>query len=119
VVQSVAAGQMKAYGITSKAASPQFPGVASFVDALGPKLEIFYWHALFAPAGTPKGVIDKLSGVLLAVLDDPAIIKAWAETGVAPFGKDQRTPQAAQKLMQNEIARWSQVVRENNIKPAE
>ena len=119
VVQSVAAGQMKAYGITSKAASPQFPGVASFVDALGPKLEIFYWHALFAPAGTPKGVIDKLSGVLLAVLDDPAIIKAWAETGVAPFGKDQRTPQAAQKLMQNEIARWSQVVRENNIQPAD
>jgi tripartite-type tricarboxylate transporter receptor subunit TctC len=119
VVQSVATGQMKAYGITSKAASPQFPKVASFVDALGPKLEILYWHALFAPAGTPKGVVDKLSAVLLGVLDDPAVIKAWSETGVAPFAKDQRSPQAAQKLMRSEVARWSQVVRENNIQPAE
>jgi len=119
VVQTVANGQMKAYGITTKAASPQFPGVASFVDALGPKLEIFYWHALFAPGGTPKGVIDKLSAVLLGVLDDPAIVKAWAETGVTPFAKDQRSPQAAQALLQSEIARWSQVVRENNIQPSE
>jgi tripartite-type tricarboxylate transporter receptor subunit TctC len=119
VVQTVAGGQMKAYGITSKSTSPQFPGVASFVDALGPKLEILYWHALFVPAGTPKDVIDKLSGVLLAVLDDPTVIKAWAETGVAPFGKDQRSPQAAQQLMRSEIARWSQVVRDNNIQPSE
>jgi len=49
VVQTVANGQMKAFGITSKTASPQFPHVASFVDALGPKLEILYWHALFVP----------------------------------------------------------------------
>ncbi|MBX9778364.1 MAG: hypothetical protein K2Y71_28655 [Xanthobacteraceae bacterium] len=119
VVQSVANGSMKAYGITAKATSPQFPKVASFVDALGPKLEILYWHALFVPAGTPQGVIDKLSGVLLGVLDDPAVIKAWAETGVAPFAKDQRSPKAAQALMQSEVARWSQVVRENNIQPSE
>jgi tripartite-type tricarboxylate transporter receptor subunit TctC len=119
VVQTVANGQMKAYGITMKAASPQFPKVASFVDALGPKLEIFYWHALFAPGGTPKGVIDKLNAVVQGVMSDPAIVKAWADTGVTPFPKDQRSPQAAQALLQSEIARWSQVVRENNIKPAE
>ncbi len=119
VVQTVASGQMKAYGITSKATSPQFPGVASFVDALGPKLEILYWHALFVPAGTPKPIIDKLSAVLLDVMDDPAIVKAWAETGVAPFAKDQRSPQAAQALMHSEVVRWSQVVRDNNIQPSE
>jgi tripartite-type tricarboxylate transporter receptor subunit TctC len=64
-------------------------------------------------------VVDKLSAVLLGVLDDPAVIKAWSETGVAPFAKDQRSPQAAQKLMRSEVARWSQVVRDNNIQPAE
>jgi tripartite-type tricarboxylate transporter receptor subunit TctC len=119
VVQMVANGQIKAFGITSKATSPQFPNVASFVDALGPKLEILYWHALFVPAGTPKPVIDRLNAVLLSVMDDPAILKAWAETGVTPFGKDQRSPQAAQALLQSEIARWGQVVRDNNIQPSE
>jgi len=119
VVQTVASGQMKAFGITSKTASPQFPGVASFVDALGPKLEILYWHALFVPAGTPTPIVDRLSAVLLGVMDDPAVVKAWAETGVAPFGKDQRSPQAAQKLLRSEIERWGQVVRDNNIQPSE
>jgi tripartite-type tricarboxylate transporter receptor subunit TctC len=119
VVQTVANGQMKAFGITSKAASPQFPKVASFVDALGPKLEIFYWHALFVPAGTPQVAIDKLSAVVRQVMDDPAIVRAWADTGVTPFGRDQRSPQAARALLQGEIARWSQVVRDNNIQPSE
>lgn len=50
-------------------------------------------------------------------MDDPAILKAWADTGVAPYGRDQRPPQAAQRLLRSEIERWSQVVRENNIQP--
>lgn len=119
VAQMVASGQIKAFGITSKATSPQFPKAASFVEALGPKLEILYWHALFAPAGTPQPVIDRLNGVLREVMDDPAIVKSWAETGVAPFGSDQRSPQAAQALLHSEIVRWGQVVRENNIQPSE
>ncbi len=69
------------------------------------------------PAGTPAAAIEKLSAVLQQVMDDPAIIKAWADTGVAPYAKDQRSPQAAQTLLRNEIARWSQVVRENDIQP--
>ena len=119
VVQTVANGQMKAFGITSKTTSPQFPKAASFVEALGPKFEILYWHALFVPAGTPKPVIDRLSAVLLEAIDDPALLRSWAETGVAPFGKDQRSPQAAQALLHSEIVRWSQVVRDNNIQPSE
>jgi tripartite-type tricarboxylate transporter receptor subunit TctC len=117
VVQQITAGQIKAYGITAKDKSALLPDVASFVQELGPKLEILYWHALFAPAGTPKATIDKLNAVLQQVMDDPAIVKAWAETGVAPYPKEQRSPQAAQALLHAEIARWEQVVRENDIQP--
>jgi tripartite-type tricarboxylate transporter receptor subunit TctC len=119
VVQQVASGDMKGYGITAKEKSPLFPKAESFVQELGPKLEILYWHALFVPAGTPKAIVDKLNGVLQGVMDDSAIMKSWADTGVAPYPKDQRSPQAAQALLRSEIARWSQVVRENDLKPAE
>ena len=115
VVQQVAAGQIKAYGITAKQESPLFPKVSSFVKELGPKLEILYWHALFAPAGTPSPVIDRLNAVLQQVAEDPAIVKAWAETGVAPYPKDERSPQAARALLHSEIARWGQVARDNDI----
>jgi tripartite-type tricarboxylate transporter receptor subunit TctC len=119
VVQQVASGDIKSYGITARQKSPHFPNAASFVEALGPKLEILYWHALFAPAGTPKPIIDKLNAVLQGVMDDPAIAKSWADSGVVPYPKDQRSPQAAQALLHSEIMRWGQVVRDNDIKPSE
>ena len=115
VVQMVRAGQLKGFGITAKEPSPQFPGVSSIVQVLGPKLEISYWHALFAPTGTPRPIIDKLNAVLQGVMDDPAIVKAWADTGVAPYPMAQRSPQAAQALLHSEIVRWGEVVRANNI----
>ena len=119
VVQQVANGDIKGYGITAKEKSPLFPKADSFVQELGPKLEILYWHALFAPAGTPQPIVDKLNAVLQGVMDDPAIVKSWADTGVAAYPKEQRSPQAAQALLRGEIARWGQVVRDNDIKPAE
>ena len=115
VLGNVTAGQIKAYAITAQQPSPLFPTAASLVQALGPKLEITYWHAMFAPAGTPAPIIDKVNAILQTVLEDPAILKNWSETGTAPFPKEQRTPQAAQALFHNEIARWGEVVRENHI----
>ena len=49
------------------------------------------------------------------IMADPAIVKSWADTGVAPYPKDQRSPAAARALLKSEIARWGQVVRDNNI----
>jgi len=115
VVQQVAGGQMKAYGITARQPSAQFPGVESFVQALGPKLEILYWHALFAPAGTPETIVEKLNAVLQAIMSDPAMLKLWADSGVSPYPKEQRSGAAARVLLTSEIARWGQVVRDNNI----
>ena len=62
-------------------------------------------------------MIDRPNVVLQQVEDDPAVGKAWAATGVVPYPKDQRSPQAAQALLHSEIARWAQVVRENDIQP--
>ena len=115
VVKLVQAGSIKAYGITDRASYPQFPGVASFVTDVSPKLEIFYCHALFAPAATPKAALDKLNGVLQAVADDPAIAKGWEATGVSTYPKDERSPEAAHKLFKDEVARWRDVIRDNNI----
>jgi tripartite-type tricarboxylate transporter receptor subunit TctC len=117
VLGQVTSGQIKAYGITSKQTSPLFPTADSLVKEFGPKLAITYWHALFAPAGTPQQIVDKLNAVLQSAADDPLMVKTWAESGVTPYARDQRSPQAAQALLRGEIARWAQVVRDNNIPP--
>jgi tripartite-type tricarboxylate transporter receptor subunit TctC len=115
VVQQVANGEVKAYGITAKERSPHFPNVPSFVAELGPKLEILYWHALFAPAGTPDAIVDKINATVREIIADPAVLKNWEETGVAPYTKDQQTVAAAKAMLSSEIKRWGQVVKDNNI----
>ena len=115
----VASGQLKAYGVTAKETYPQFRGAVALAAELGPKLEIYYWHALFAPAGTPAAVIDRLNAVVQAMLDDAALMKSWADTGVTPYAGSERSPQGAQALFKSEIARWGEVVRENKIQPVD
>jgi tripartite-type tricarboxylate transporter receptor subunit TctC len=115
LVQQVAAGQLKAYGVTSKEGLPEFPGVESFVTMFGPKLDFVYWQALFAPAGTPDTVINTLNHALQETVSDPAIVKIWAASDVSAFPPDQLSPEAARALLKSEIARWGQVIRDNDI----
>ena len=115
VVGQFASGEVKVFGITSKASSPQFPGVPSFVAAYGPKLHIDFWQIMLAPAGVPKPVVDAIDGALQEALADPDILKAWAASGVEPYPKDLQKPDGAAKYLKSEIERWGQVVRDNKI----
>lgn len=114
VVQQVKAGEMKAYGVTAAEEAPQLP-VESFVKQFSPKLEILYWHALFAPAGTAEAIVNKLNATLEEIVSDPAIIRAWEDAGVTPYPKDKRSSAVARTMLKSEIARWTQVIRDNNI----
>jgi len=115
VAPHVAAGKLKAYAITSKEKSPQLPTAESLVDAFGPKFEIVYWQAMFAPTGTPPEVVKKLNAALQDAVSDPEIIKTWADQGFTPFPKDQRSLEAASAMMKSETERWGQIIRDNNI----
>jgi tripartite-type tricarboxylate transporter receptor subunit TctC len=115
VVGQFASGDVKVFGITSKETSPQFPGVASFVRAYGPKLDIAFWQIMLAPAGTPKPIIDALDAALQEALADPEILRIWAASGMTPYPKAQRTPAGAAAYLSSEIKRWGDVVRDNHI----
>jgi putative tricarboxylic transport membrane protein len=116
LLPQVKAGNMKAYGVTSKEALPELPNASSFVTLFGPKLRIYYWQALFAPAGTPMPVLAKLNAAVANMLEDPAILNLWAKEGVSAFPKDQRSIEAAEIFFSSEITRWGKLIRENNIK---
>jgi tripartite-type tricarboxylate transporter receptor subunit TctC len=115
VVQQVATGKLKAYGVTAKEKLPEIPSAESFVTVFGPKLDVLYWQALFAPAGTPDAVITTLNSALQQAVADPTIVANWAAQDVIAFPKDQRSPAAASALLQSEITRWGQVIRDNDI----
>jgi tripartite-type tricarboxylate transporter receptor subunit TctC len=115
VVQQVATGALKAYGVTSKEKLREFPTADSFPVMFGPKLDVVYWQAMFAPAGTPDSIIGALNKALQNAVSDSALVKIWTAEDVSVFPSDQRSPAAASALLHSEIDRWGQVIRDNNI----
>ena len=116
IVPQVTAGKLKAYGITSKDKDPKLPTAESLVSALGPKFDIVYWQALFAPAATPEPVIKTLNAAMQEAVSDPGLLKRWETEGFDAFPKAQLSVDAARKFMHSEIGRWGEVIRDNDVK---
>lgn len=115
VIEVINSGLIKAFGVTARQPLPQLPQVPSMVGAISPKLEILYWHALLVSSGTPKPIVDKLNATMRDIMDEPALLKTWAESSVTAYPKEQRTLEAAGKIMHSEVERWGEVVRANKI----
>jgi tripartite-type tricarboxylate transporter receptor subunit TctC len=73
------------------------------------------WHALFAPSGTPRPIIDRLNQALRRALADPKVIASFAVNEVAVFPAAQQSPEAAANLVHAEIVRWGDIIRANRI----
>jgi tripartite-type tricarboxylate transporter receptor subunit TctC len=115
VVGVIRDGTVKAFGVTAKEPLKQLPALPSLVQALGPKLEVQFWQALFAPAATPAPVLDKLNAALREAMRDPALLKSWDDTGVLGFADEYHTLAGAKALFHAEVERWGEVVRVNKI----
>jgi tripartite-type tricarboxylate transporter receptor subunit TctC len=111
VVQQVEAGQIKAYAIGTPTRNPALPNVPTSKEAGLPQFEAQAWNALFAPKGTPKPIVDKLSAALDKALDDENTRKRLLELGSVLPEKSKRGPVALAALVKSEIERWSKVIK--------
>ena len=93
VLQAVKAGQMKAYGITAKETVRRSSRTSrAWCRSWAPSSRFPIGTRCSRRPARRRPIVDKLNAVLQGVMDDPAIVKAWADTGVAPYPKDQRSP---------------------------
>ena len=72
--------------------------------------EMTVWHGMFAPAGTPPEILEKLSGALQTALQDPKVIERFAQLGTTPVPVEEATPAALDAHLAAEIAKWKSVV---------
>jgi tripartite-type tricarboxylate transporter receptor subunit TctC len=89
--------------------------VPSAVQVGYKELDILYWQAMYAPAATPKPVIDRLAQALRLALADAKVRKSFEDSGSTLFSQDRQTPDAATAMLRNEIKRWGHVIRANNV----
>ena len=108
----ISSGALRALGVTTATRAPSFPDVPTIAETL-PGYETYSWNALFAPAGTPAEVVERLNAAALAALADPAVAGRMDEFSAEIVGS---TPEELAAHVQVEIEKWTPVVEAADIK---
>jgi tripartite-type tricarboxylate transporter receptor subunit TctC len=109
----VQAGKLRALAVTSAARLAALPQVPTMGEAGLKSFVVEQWQAVFAPAGTPTPVVDRLNRELNTALKDPAIVALADKLGITLVGG---TPKQLGDLQKADSAKWAEVIRAGNIK---
>jgi tripartite-type tricarboxylate transporter receptor subunit TctC len=112
----VRAGNIRAYAVTSKSRITSAPDVPTVDEAGLPNLHISTWTAFFAPKGTPKEIVAKLSAAAIAALKEPGVQKRLAEVGQDIYPPEQQSAEYLEKFQDAEIKKWWPIIKDANIK---
>jgi tripartite-type tricarboxylate transporter receptor subunit TctC len=113
LIPHIQSGTIRALAITTLKRTAVLPEVPTIAESGFPGFEATTWHALVAPAGTPKDVITTLHHATAATVTDPAVRKALTDLGVDVVGG---TPEQLRAYVKSEIPKWAEVVRTSGAK---
>ncbi len=108
----VKAGKLKALAVAGPKRSALLPQVPTLKEAGVDGVEVQQWYAMFAPAKTPKLVIDKLNKALNEALADKEVVKRMQDHGA---DVETSTPEQLGTLVKTELAKWKKVVQQANL----
>ncbi|MCC7079454.1 MAG: tripartite tricarboxylate transporter substrate binding protein [Burkholderiales bacterium] len=111
-VPHVRANRLRAVGVTGAKRSPSLPDVPAVAETL-PGYDVTQWYGLFAPAGTPRSVVQRLHEQVVKSIAQPAVRKRLESIGTEPVGS---TPEVLGGQVKTEIARWRSVIQTAGIK---
>jgi len=107
----IKAGKVKVYGVTTLSRVSSLKDVPT-LDEQGLKgFNIAIWHGLYAPKGTPKAAIDKLSAALQEAMKDATVKQRFNDLGTDPVDPKRATPEALRSHLKAEIDKWAPVIK--------
>ncbi|MFZ0610132.1 MAG: tripartite tricarboxylate transporter substrate-binding protein [Xanthobacteraceae bacterium] len=113
----VKSGALKTYAVTAKNRLAVAPDIPTTDEAGLPGFYFSFWHAMWAPKGTPKPIIDKLNAALVAALADPQTRKKLEDLAQIIYPRDQQTPEALHAFQTSEVQKWFPIIKSAGIKP--
>jgi tripartite-type tricarboxylate transporter receptor subunit TctC len=112
-IQHIKAGKLKAIATTGMQRPPQLPDLPTIHEAGLSGYDSTSWNAIYAPAGTPKEIVDRLNRELRAILESPETKKFFAEAGAEAGGG---TPEELAAFMRVETEKWAKAVKASGAK---
>ncbi len=112
----VKSGDLKAYAVTAKERIAVAPDIPTTDEAGLPGYYFSFWHAMWAPKGTPKPVIAKLNAAIRAGLTDPDTRKKLLDLAQVIYPPEQQTPEALHEFQKAEVDKWWPIIKAAGIK---
>ena len=109
-------GRVKAFAVTSKSRLPSLPDLPTVAESGLPGFEVNVWHGLWAPKGTPKAVVDKLTASAPGSAEGPDVHRQDGRAGRERRCGRSRPPRCASRsFAQAEIARWGPIIKKAGV----
>jgi tripartite-type tricarboxylate transporter receptor subunit TctC len=109
----IKSGKVKAYAVTYKNPVASLPGLPPLASAGLPGFELSVWHGLYAPKGTPKEVVNKLSSALQYAVKDPTVKQRLSDLSTDPVAENRATPEALRAHLKAEIDKWAPIIKKS------
>ncbi|MFM7011389.1 MAG: Bug family tripartite tricarboxylate transporter substrate binding protein [Betaproteobacteria bacterium] len=113
VMPAILSGKVRPLAVAGSARLAQLPDVPTMAEAGMPDLEADSWNGLFAPAGTPPAIINRLADATIAILKTPEIKERFAAISATPVGS---SPEEFSTYVKAEIAKWGMVAKQANVR---
>ena len=109
-----AGGKVRTLAVTAPKRSPDLPNVPTLAETVLPGFSVTPKSGIYAPAGTPRAVVDQLNAELNRMLSQADMRERLQSNGLIPVGG---TPAELNEYLRSEIVRWSKVARDAGVKP--
>ncbi len=109
-------GNIRAYAVTARQRLATAPEIPTTDEAGLPGFYFSFWHAFWAPKGTPKDIVAKLNDAVVRTLADPGLRRKLVDSSQDIFPREQLTPEALGTFQKAEIDKWWPIIRAAGIK---
>ena len=113
MTEQAKAGKVKALATTGKQRSEVMPDIPTVSEAGVPGYEATIWLGVMAPKNTPKAIVDKLNEAISQIVGQAEIKQTWGKQGAVPMVMN---PAQFDKYLNEDIAKWANVIKSANIK---
>ncbi len=113
VIPHIKSGRLKPIAVSGKTRTQALPQVPVFAEAGLPAFDIAGWTGMFAPAGTPREIIEKISAEMGRILAAPDVVERLVNQGLEPLIS---TPEQFAALLKSDMTKFAKLIKDANIK---
>lgn len=115
MIPHINAGTMKVFVMAGDKRLPQLPNVPTSAEAGLKRWSMSVWYGLYAPAGTPKPIVDRLAQAIQDAMKDPEVIAQVDKLGTVLFEPSQANPAALRQHLQSQIDLWTPIIQRAGV----